>query len=104
MREKNAKTGEYCVVILKAGPDRHRDDAMTIIGEHVRRNFALRNESLLSIFCPITDSSHVSGIGIFNAPFDRVHEIMEGDPAVQEGLFIYQVPLCRSFPKDRLPG
>jgi len=42
MRQKIAQTKEYCIVILKAGPNRHIERAGTIIWEHARRNFLLR--------------------------------------------------------------
>jgi len=104
MRQMIGKTKEFTLVILKAGPNRHREGAEKVIWEHARRNFDLRNDGVLSIVCPVADGSDVSGIGIFNAPADRVHEIMDGDPGVQAGIFMYEVYPCRSFPGDRLPG
>jgi hypothetical protein len=103
MRQKIAQTKEYCIVILKAGPNRHREGVEKIIWEHGRRNFALREEGVLSIVCPVADASEVSGIGIFNAGIDRVRAIMDEDPGVQEGVFVYKIHLCRSFPGDCLP-
>jgi hypothetical protein len=91
------------MVILKAGPNRHKDGIEKVIWEHARRNFALREEGVLSIVCPVADGSDVSGIGIFNASVEAVREIMDGDPAVQAGIFLYETHLCRSFPGDRLP-
>lgn len=93
----------YCAVILKAGPNKSMDGVQKIIWEHGRRNFSLRAEGLLSVVCPISDGSDVSGIGIFNADADKVKEIMDGDPGVQAGVFIYEIHPCRSFSGDRLP-
>ena len=104
MQQMLARTKEYCIVILKAGPNRHIERAGTIIREHARRNFSLREEGLLPIVCPIADGSEVSGVGIFNAGTDQVRAIMDDDPGVREGLFVYEVHLCRSFPGDCLPG
>jgi hypothetical protein len=103
MRQRIAKTKEYCVVILKAGPNRHIPGVEKIIWEHGRRNFALREEGVLSIVCPVADGSEVSGIGIFNAGIDRVRTIMDEDPGVREGVFVYEIHPCRSFPGDCLP-
>jgi hypothetical protein len=103
MRQRMAQTREYCIVILKAGPNRHKAGVETVIREHGRRNFALREEGVLSIVCPVADGSEVSGIGIFNASVEAVRDIMEGDPGVQAGIFIYETHPCRSFPGDRLP-
>ena len=104
MQQMMARTKEYCIVILKAGPNRHIERAGPIIWEHARRNFALRNEGLLSIVCPVADGSEVSGVGIFNAGTDQVRAIMDEDPGVREGVFVYEVHPCRSFPGDCLPG
>ena len=103
MRQMIVRTKEYCVVILKAGPNLHKENAMKTIWEHARRNFALREEGVLSIVCPVADGSDVSGIGIFNAGIDQVRAIMDGDPGVHEGVFVYEIHPCRSFPGDCLP-
>ncbi len=103
MREMISKTKQYCIVILKAGPNKHEPGADKIIWEHGRRNFALRAEGVLSIVCPINDGSDVSGVGIFNATAEEVRRIMDEDPGVQAGVFIYELHPCRSFPGDNLP-
>ena len=90
-------------VALKAGPERNRPDALQIIREHARRNFALREEGILVIVCPVADGSDVSGIGIFNASEGSVREVMDEDPGVLAGIFTYELHLCRSFPGDCLP-
>jgi hypothetical protein len=104
MQQMLAKTKGYSLVILKAGPNRQRADAGKIIREHGRRNFALREEGVLAIVCPVTDGSGMSGVGIFNDGIDRVRAIMDGDPGVQAGIFTYEIHPCRSFPSDCLPG
>ena len=103
MRERIAATKNYCIMILKAGPDIQQDDVKKIIWEHGRRNFALRAEGLLPIVCPVTDDSDVAGVGIFNASPDEVKKIMDEDPGVQAGVFVYEIHPCRSFPGDSLP-
>ena len=103
MRQMISRTRNYCVVILKAGPNRNKPGVEKIIWEHGRRNFALRAEGLLSIVCPVSDGSNVSGVGIFNADIDEVKSIMDEDPAVKEGVFVYEIHACRSFPGDSLP-
>jgi len=103
MRQMISRTKEYCVVILKAGPNKNKPGVEKIIWEHARRNFALRAHGLLSIVCPISDGSCVSGIGIFNATIDEVKRIMDEDPGVKESVFVYEIHACRSFPGDCLP-
>lgn len=103
MRQMISRTRNYCVVILKAGPNRYKPGVEKIIWEHGRRNFALRAEGLLSIVCPVSDGSDVSDVGIFNADIDEVKSIMDEDPAVKEGVLVYEIHACRSFPGDSLP-
>ena len=103
MRQRISQTKNYCIVILKAGPNRNMEGAEKIIWEHGRRNFALRAEGVLSIVCPISDESPVAGIGIFNAPVEEVKKIIDEDPAVQAGILVYETHPCRGFPGDSLP-
>ena len=44
-----------------------------------------------------------AGIGIFNATIEETKSIMEEDPGVKEGIFVYEAHPCRSFPGDCLP-
>ena len=103
MRQMISKTRQYCIVILKAGPNRHMDGVEKIIWEHGRRNFALRADGVLSIVCPISDGSNVAGVGIFNADVEEVTKIMDEDPAVKAGVLIYEIHPCRSFPGSCIP-
>ncbi len=96
-----AKT--YSLMILKAGPKRHAPGADEIIWEHGRRNFALRADGVLSIVCPVGDGSDVCGIGIFNAGLEETRQIMDEDPAVKAGVFVYELHPCRGFAGSCLP-
>ncbi|HEY4388783.1 MAG TPA: hypothetical protein VGN34_30395 [Ktedonobacteraceae bacterium] len=104
MRQMLGKTKSYCILILKNGPNRHVDGVEKIIWEHGRRNFMLRAEGVLSIVCPVGDGSDVCGIGVFNASVEEVQKLMDEDPGVKAGVFIYEVHASRSFPGDSLPG
>jgi hypothetical protein len=102
MRKMLSVAKDYCFVILKGTPKKNEPGVEKILWEHVRRNFSLRAEGLLSIVCPVTDESAVRGIGIFNASVDRVRKIMDEDPGVKAGVFTYEIHPCRSFPGDSL--
>jgi hypothetical protein len=104
MQHMLSKTRQYCIVILKAGPKKNEDGVEKNIWEHGRRNFALRADGVLSIVCPISDGSNVSGVGIFNATVEEVKKIMDEDPGVKAGVFDYEIHACRSFPGDSLPA
>lgn len=92
----------YTAVILKAGPQRHRDGVDAILWEHGRRNFSLRADGLLSVVCPVADGSELNGIGIFNLDVAATREVMDSDPGVQAGVFVYEAHACRGFPGDAL--
>jgi hypothetical protein len=104
MQHMIAKTKKYSIVILKAGPNRNQEGAETIIWEHGRKNFELRADGVLAIVCPVGDGSDVCGLYIFNAPVEEVQKIMDEDPGVKAGVFVYEIHACRSFPGDCLPG
>lgn len=93
----------YSVVSLKSGHNYGNPENQPIIWEHTRRNFELREKGLLSIVCPVSDETDLKGIGIFNADLEQTKQIMDGDPGVIAGVFIYEVHAARSFPGDSLP-
>lgn len=103
IREMLAKAKHYSLLILTHGPNRNKPGVEKIIWEHGRRNFALRRDGLLSIVCPISRGGRFAGIGIFNAPVDKAKKIMDEDPAIKEGVLVYEVLDCQSFPGDCLP-
>ena len=103
MREMLPKAKTYSIVILKAGPKRHEPGVESIIWEPGRRNFALRADGVLAIVCPVNDGSGVTGVGIFNAGVEETKKIMDDDPGVKVGVFVYEVHPCRGFPGSSLP-
>ena len=103
MYEMFPKSREYTIVLLKEGPGANQPDVQKIIWEHGRRNFTLRADGILSVVCPVTEETGLSGLCIFNTTVDESRKIMNEDPAVQAGIFVYEVHPCRGFPGDRLP-
>jgi len=93
----------YTVVLMRWGPKRHRYGDKAIRWEHTRRMVSLRADGLMPIVCPVVDETLV-GVAIFNLPPEQASEVMEGDPMVQAGAFVYEVHQCRSFPGDALPA
>ena len=102
MQQMRAKTKKYSLVILKAGPKKNQEGAETIIWEHGRKNYELRADGVLAIVCPVGDGSDVCGIYIFNAPVEEVQKIMDEDPGVKAGVFVYEIHACRGIPGDCL--
>ena len=103
MMQMLGNSRNYTVVILKKGPNEDIPEVKQIIWEHGRKNFELREEGLLSIVCPIAEENEIRGIGIFNADKEKVKEILDEDPGVQKGVFVYEILTARSFPGDALP-
>jgi hypothetical protein len=54
-------------------------------------------------FAPFLIAATFQGIAIFNASLDETKKIMDEDPGVKTGIFVYEVHSCRSFPGDCLP-
>ena len=102
MKEILPKSKTYSLVILKSTSKRKEPGVEGIVWEHVRRNFSLRADGLLRIVCPVADGTDISGIGIFNSSVDETTKIMNSDPGVQAGLFVFEVHPCRGFPGDCL--
>ena len=102
MYEMLPKTKEYTIVLLKPGSNTNHPDLQKVIWEHGRRNFALRADGKLQIVCPIAMEADVNGLCIFNLSAEEARNIMDEDPAVKEGIFVYDVYPCRSFPGDSL--
>lgn len=103
MKQMSAKTKNYIIVLLKAGPRINEEEAQNIIWEHGRRNHQLRADGLLPIVCPIRDEN-IKGIGILNTTIEEAKALMDEDPGVKANIFVYELYPCRSFPGDCLPG
>ncbi len=90
------------MVLLRPGMNASMDNAQSIIWEHGRRNFDLREEGKISVVCPVSKEADVSGMYIFNTTEEEAATIMKDDPAVQAGIFEYRTYPCMSFPGDSL--
>jgi hypothetical protein len=94
----------FTVVIARDGPNREVDDADHVIWEHGRRNLKLRAEGVMPIVLPIGDGTGLAGVFVFDRGPQEARRIMDGDPAVVAGIYVYDVHPCRSWPGDTLPG
>jgi hypothetical protein len=103
MKQMLTTTKSYTIMTLKPGPNINHPELKQIIWEHGRRNFELRAEGLLSIVCPVTADADIQGFGIFNVNEEETKKILDGDPAVAAGIFVYDVYPVKSFPGDSLP-
>ena len=104
MQQMLPKAKQYSIVLLKPGPKTDQPDLQKIIWEHGRRNFALRADGLISIVCPVTEETSLSGLAIMNTSVAEAQKLMEEDPAIQAGIFAFEVHPCLGFPGDSLPS
>ncbi len=93
----------YSLVILRWGPERHRDDAATTELEHQRRLVGLRADGVIAVLCPVA-SDTVCGVIIMTAPPEEAQAIMVDDPCVRANMMVCEVYLCHGFPGDSLPA
>ena len=52
---------------------------------------------------PIRGNADIHGVGIFDRDVDTVTKIMNDDPAVQAGVFTFEVYQAEGLPGDALP-
>jgi predicted ester cyclase len=100
----------YTICILKATP-RYQEPGPAreswvadLIWEHGKRNYALYLAGLMRVVCPIGDGSGTTGVCIFDADPKEADQIMRQDPAVQAGLFTYELHATQTFPESKLTG
>lgn len=94
----------YTGLILRHGPNRRNDGADALIYQHGMRNVGLLQSGRLPIVCPVINGTDVCGLGIFDADLAEAASIMDGDPAVQAGVLVYELLPVRGFPGSTLPA
>jgi hypothetical protein len=104
MRALLPTTRPYSLMILRKGPKFGTEGSDTIIWEHGRRNFGLRDSGVMPIVLPVPDESDVCGVGVFTVDVDEAMQIMDGDPGVVAGIFTFEVHASRGFPGSSLPA
>jgi len=103
MRERLAQTRTYTLVLISRGPRYDSPDRDSTVWRHGRRNFALRENDGLAIVCPVRDDTDLCGLYIFDRDREAVTTIMENDPGVMSGVFVFEVYAIVGFPGDSLP-
>ena len=101
MHERLAQSRDYTVALLRVTASATLPEARALIWEHGRRNFSLRADGLLPI---VVSDSDWAGVGIFNASPEETERILAGDPAIQAGIFTYELHPVKGFPGDALPA
>jgi hypothetical protein len=99
----------YVAVLLRKGPNyrppgERPPEQAAIVWEHVRRNMQLQAEGKKALVGPIEGGGEIVGLTVFLVPEAEARQLMEGDPAVREGIFVYDVVTWHEFPGDGLPA
>ena len=102
MRQRLTLAKPYTVVLLRKGPNPSPEGRDAIIWEHGRRNMALGAAGLMPLVFPV-GNENLAGLGVFTGSEQEVRDIMDGDPAVRAGIFVYDAYPCRGFPGAALP-
>lgn len=108
MQKRLATARPYTTVFLKKGPvyqpqaTRSAQQA-AIVREHGRRNMKLHAEGKMPIVGPVHGGGDIVGLCIFSVPEAEARALMDGDGAVQAGVFVYDVVTFYGFPGDTLP-
>lgn len=103
MRERLAQSRDYTVMLLRVAPKADLPELRPLIWEHGRRNFGLHDAGLLPIVLRVADDGDLAGVGIFNASPEETERILQEDPAIQAGVFTYELHPVKGFPGDSLP-
>jgi hypothetical protein len=109
IRQRLTKARGYVTVFLRKGPG-YRPPASRppeqarIVWEHVRRNMRLQAEGKKALVGPVEGGGEIVGLAVFLVPEAEARQLMENDPAVREGIFVYDVVTWHEFPGDGLPA
>jgi hypothetical protein len=103
MQARLAQAKPYTVVLLRAAAGYHDPASRPLVWEHGRRNMALNADGPLAVVLPVADDSELCGVAVFTTDPERTAELMDADPAVQAGVFSYEVHPVRGFPGSTLP-
>jgi hypothetical protein len=63
----------------------------------------LQAEGKLALVGPVMGSGELVGLTVFTVPEAEAKVLMDEDPAVRAGIFVYQLVTWFEFPGDGLP-
>jgi hypothetical protein len=108
MRKRLATVRAYTTVLLKKGPlyeppQSRSPEQARIVLEHGRRNMKLSAEGKMPLVGPVQGGGDIVGLSVFSVSEAEARALMDGDGAVQAGVFVYDVVTWFGFPGDKLP-
>jgi hypothetical protein len=93
----------YSLVILKPGPNSLDATAPSLMWEHGRRTFGLRDAGVLAATLVVLDDSELWGIRVLTGTVDDTVALLNDDPGVAAGVFTFEVHPCRGLVGHSLP-
>ena len=109
MQERLSRMRGYVMVLLRKGPAyeaplQRSATQKAIIWEHGRRNMRLQAEGAMALVGPVVGAGEIVGACVFTVDAAAARTLMDGDGAVQAGIFIYDVVSWFGAPGDGLPA
>jgi hypothetical protein len=96
-----ATAKKYPMILLRKGPNYASSASLQL--QHVRYQFWLRKIGALLIDGPLLDDGDIVGVGIFGmTDLSEVRRLMDDDPGIMSGRFVYELAWWMGFPGDRL--
>lgn len=84
--------------------DRRSPEKAAIVWEHGRRNFELRATGQIALVGPMAGPGEIVGMSVFSTGIDETKALMEADPAIRAGIFVFETRPWISFPGNALPA
>ncbi|MBO9205089.1 MULTISPECIES: YciI family protein [Niastella] len=103
---KLASIKPYTLVVLMKGENYGLSDTPRIIqSEHLPYVFEQRRDNHMVLTMPIKDNdSNLAAIAIYNTiDKEEVKRLMDKDPAIEAGIFEYEIVTGLGLPGDKLP-
>jgi len=98
---------QYCLLLLKLGPNQSLDKAAIEKDqmEHLQYLLGLKRDGILPLFGPVTDGGDLRGIGIFTiTDRGKIKVLMDADPHIKSGRLRYELYGWFGIPGDSLPN
>jgi uncharacterized protein YciI len=96
----------YVLVVLTKGENYGLSDTPRIIqSEHLPYIFEQRRDNQMVLTMPVMDNTtNLAAVAIYNTrDKEEVKNLMDKDPAIQAGVFNYEIVTGMGLPGDKLP-
>lgn len=103
---KLASIKPYVILLLTKGKNYGLSDTPRIIqSEHLPYVLQQREDNIMVLTMPVMDDkTSVAAVAVYNTTDkERVQQLVEKDPAIQAGVFDYEIVMGMGLPGDKLP-